>query len=129
MSLYASYKYVLNTKENNLICLLFSTKRLQILNLVKHIVVNLKTYYYSFSSYNCTWSMWKFPRVGVESELQLPTFATATTTSDPSCICDLHHSSQQYWILNPLSEARERNPHPHRENVRFLTHWATGGVP
>ena len=26
---------------------------------------------------------------------------------DPSCICDLHHSSQQCWILNPLSEARD----------------------
>ena len=35
-----------------------------------------------------------------------PTYATATTTRDPSCVRDLHHSSQQPWILNPLSEAR-----------------------
>ena len=27
---------------------------------------------------------------------------------DPSCICDLHHSSQQCWILNPLSKARDQ---------------------
>ena len=27
---------------------------------------------------------------------------------DPSCICDLHHSLWQCWILNPLSEARDR---------------------
>ena len=27
---------------------------------------------------------------------------------DPSCICDLHHSSWQCWILNPLSEVRNR---------------------
>ena len=33
------------------------------------------------------------PRLGVKLELQLPTCATATATSDPSCVCDLHHSS------------------------------------
>ena len=27
---------------------------------------------------------------------------------DPNCVCDLHHSSQQRQILNPLSEARDR---------------------
>ena len=27
---------------------------------------------------------------------------------DPSCICNLHHSSRQHWILNPLSDARDR---------------------
>ena len=26
---------------------------------------------------------------------------------DVSCVCDLHHSSQQCWILNPLSEAKD----------------------
>jgi len=37
-----------------------------------------------------------------------PAYTTATATWDPSCICDLHHGSQQRWILNPLSEARDR---------------------
>ena len=32
--------------------------------------------------------------------------ATATATRDLSCFGDLYHSSQQHWILNPLSEAR-----------------------
>ena len=32
------------------------------------------------------------PRLGVESELQLPAYATATAMTDPSHICDLHHS-------------------------------------
>ena len=32
----------------------------------------------------------------------------ATAMTDPSRICDLHHSSQQFRILNPLSEARDR---------------------
>ena len=26
---------------------------------------------------------------------------------DPNCVCNLHHSSQQHQILNPLSEARD----------------------
>ena len=43
------------------------------------------------------------PRLGVQSELQLLIYTTAT--SGPSRICDLHHSSRQRWILNPLSEA------------------------
>ena len=32
----------------------------------------------------------------------------ARATQDPSCVSDLHHSSQQRWVLNPLSEARDR---------------------
>ena len=28
-------------------------------------------------------------------------------------VCDLHHSSRQRWILNPLSEARCLNQQPH----------------
>ena len=45
--------------------------------------------------------------VGVESEWQLPAYTTVTATQDPNRICNLHHSSQQHWILNPLSEARD----------------------
>ena len=42
----------------------------------------------------------EFPRLGVESVPQLLAYTTAT---DLNCICDLHHSSRQRWILNPLS--------------------------
>ena len=42
-------------------------------------------------------------RRGVKSELQLVAYATATATQDLSQICDLHHSSWQCQILNPLS--------------------------
>ena len=47
------------------------------------------------------------PRLGVKSKLQLPAYATAMATPDPSCICDPRHSLQQCQILNPLSEARD----------------------
>ena len=50
------------------------------------------------------------PRLGIESELQLPAYTTATATRDPSPICDLHWGSRQRWILNSLSEARDRTP-------------------
>ena len=48
------------------------------------------------------------PRLGVKSELQLPAYTIATVTRDPSCVSDLHPSSWQHWILNPLSETRHR---------------------
>ena len=48
------------------------------------------------------------PRLGVESKLQLPAYTTATATRDLSCVCDLHPSSWQHQILNPLSERRDR---------------------
>ena len=47
-------------------------------------------------------------RLGVESEMLLPVYGRATATPDPSLDCNLHRSSQQHWILNPLSEARVR---------------------
>ena len=46
-------------------------------------------------------------RLGGESELQLPAYTTATAMWELSHSCDLHRSSWQYWILNPLSEARD----------------------
>ena len=44
------------------------------------------------------WHM-EVPRLGVDSELQLPIYITATATWDLSCICDIYHSSQQCQIL------------------------------
>ena len=40
-------------------------------------------------------------------ELQMPAYTTATAMQDLSCFCDLHLSSQQHQILNPLSKARD----------------------
>ena len=52
------------------------------------------------------WHM-EIPRLRVESEMQLPAYATATATWDLSRVCDLYHSSQQCQIPDPLSEARD----------------------
>jgi len=68
------------------------------------------------------------PRLGVESELQLPAYTTATATSHPSRVCDLHHSSWQHWILNPLSKARD-GTHTLMVRSRIRFHGATTGTP
>ena len=56
-------------------------------------------------------------RLGVESELQLLTYTTATAMPDLSRMCKLHHSLQPYQILNPLSEPRDEN------RIRMDTTW------
>ena len=47
------------------------------------------------------------PKLKVKSELQLPAYTTATARQDLSHVCNLHQSSQQLRILNPLSGARD----------------------
>ena len=67
-------------------------------------------------------------RIEVESELQLPAHTTATAMPDPSCICDLYRSLWQCWILNPLSEAKDRTRILMDTSwVRY--HWATMETP
>ena len=68
------------------------------------------------------------PKLGDESELQLPAYTTATATPGPSHVFDLHPSSLECWILNLLIEARNQthifidtdwvpNPAGHNENA------------
>ena len=47
------------------------------------------------------------PRLGVKSELELPAYTTAVAMPDPSFVGNLHHSSRQYQILNPLGGTRD----------------------
>ena len=45
--------------------------------------------------------------LGVESELQLLTYAMATVTPDLSHVCNLHHGSWQHRIFNLLNKATD----------------------
>ena len=54
-----------------------------------------------------SWHM-QVPKLGVKSELQVPACTTATAMPDPSCVCSVHHSSQQHQILELLSKASNR---------------------
>ena len=62
---------------------------------------------YFFCLFRATPTDIEVPRLGVQLELLLPAFATATATLDPSHICDLYHSSWQCRILSPLRDARD----------------------
>ena len=65
-------------------------------------------YFYFYAFWGLYLRHMEVPRPGVELELQLPTYTTATATRDPNHICSLHCSSWQHWILNPPSEVRDR---------------------
>ena len=64
----------------------------------------------------------------IRSELQLLAYTTATVTQDLSCVCDLHHSSRQHQIPDPLSKARDRTPIL-IDTSRIHFHCATTGTP
>ena len=74
-----------------------------------------------------SWHM-EIPRLGVELEQQPLAYATATATWDPSFVCNLHHSSQQGWILNPLIGARAGTC-IFMEGSQIHFHWTTTGTP
>ena len=68
------------------------------------------------------------PRLGAESELQLQAYTIVTAMPDLSHVFDLHHSSQQHRILNPLSGARDQTCIlGDTSQVHF--HQATRGTP
>ena len=55
------------------------------------------------------WHM-EIPKLGVDSELQLPACGTATATLDLRHIYNPHQSLRQHLILNPLSEGLNLRP-------------------
>ena len=73
------------------------------------------------------WHM-EVPRLWVKSELQLLGYTTAIARQDLSLVCELHHSSRQCQILNPLSEAGDQTQIL-MDTSRIHFHWATMGTP
>ena len=64
--------------------------------------------FWSFVFLGPHWRHIEVPTLGDESELQPLAYTTAAATLDLSRLCDLHHSSWQCQIFNPLSDARGR---------------------
>ena len=69
----------------------------------------LASFFYSFLFFRAALAAYGRSQAGSQSDLQLLDYATTTVTPDPSCICNLHVSSQ-HQILNPRSEARDPIP-------------------
>ena len=90
------------------VCPLFSSSAATVL--VQEFVLFIS--FFSFSFFGFFWGCFPWHmevlRLGVESELWRLAYTTATATWDPSHVCDLHYSSRQRQILNPLSDARDR---------------------
>ena len=66
-----------------------------------------KPFFFSSKKGLHQWHM-EVPRIAVESEIQLLAQATAAATRDLNQVCDLHHSSWQRQIPDPLSKARDQ---------------------
>ena len=68
------------------------------------------SFFFLFFFFRATLGHMEVPRLGVQSELKPPAYNTATVTWDLNRVCDLHHNSQQCWILNPLSKVKDWTP-------------------
>ena len=88
----------------------FSLVRIQSLSYLNYQFVLMKycAFFFSFFFLELHLRHTAVPRLGAELELQLPAYTTTTATWELSRVCDLHHSSLQRQIFNPLSEARDR---------------------
>ena len=67
------------------------------------------------------------PWLGVQSELWYLSYARPTAMWDLRCVCNLHHSSLQCWILNPLNKTRDQTSI--LMDLRFVNRWARKGTP
>ena len=63
-----------------------------------HFILFIYYLYFSWFLGPQPWHM-EVPRLGVESELQLVAYTTATATPHLSCVCNLYHSSQHAGSL------------------------------
>ena len=55
----------------------------------------------------CTCGIWRFPGQGSNCSCNCQP-KPQPAVPDPSQVCDLHHSSWQRWVLNPLGKTRDR---------------------
>ena len=96
---------------------------------IGNILITICYYLFLFFSFlgPHLWHM-EVPRLGVESELQLPGSAKAIAMCDSSRGCDLYHSSLQHWIPNPQSTARNRTCIL-MDTTQLHFHSATMGIP
>ena len=69
------------------------------------VTVTGRLYYFFFFFLGPHLQHMEIPKLGVESELQVLAYTTVTAMWDLRSICSLYHSSQQYWISNPLYKA------------------------
>ena len=72
-------------------------------NILFFFVFSFLSFFFSFQGQ--TLSIWRFPGQG---SIGATAASLHTATQDLSHVCDLHHSSPQHPIFNPLSKARNQ---------------------
>ena len=110
-----------------MVCRLSIPSNKQIFQYLEHLLYARHcSRYFAFSSFffffffRATPTTYGGSRLGVQQELQLLAYSTTTTTQDLSHVCDLHQSSRQRQILNPLS--KDMRPHGCQSDSLTLSH-------
>ena len=70
----------------------------------------------------------EIPRLQVKLELQAASLHHSHSNMGSETCCDLHHSSRQQWILNPLSKARDPTQ-VLTDTSQLHYYWATMRTP
>ena len=81
----------------------YSLTNMALSSLLSDCPKSLALFFFSFYGFTCS----IVEVLGVESELQLLAYATATAGQDPSRVHGQHHRSQQCPIPDPLSKDRD----------------------
>ena len=88
-------------------------KKFEILILVRALLKGIPHTNFFFFCLFCLFRASPTAYGGSQASGLIGTVARATTTWNPSRVCDLHYSSWQLQILNPLSKARDRTRQRH----------------
>ena len=96
--------------------------------LLHAILVQLTIFFFCFCSLGPHPQHMEVSRLGVESELQLPVYTTATAMWDLRHVWDLHHSSRPRQIPDPPIEPRDQI-HILMDTSGMRFHCATTGAP
>ena len=72
-----------------------------------HCLSYISSLFFFFFSWPQLWHM-EVPKARGQTGTAVRAYTTATATPDTSHICNLHCSLRQRWILNPLTQARDR---------------------
>ena len=87
-------------------CILLQSYSIQFLS--KVYIIKSKGDFFFFL-YRAACAAYGGSQVRSQTRVTAANLATATARWDLNCICKSHHSSQQCWIPNPLSKARDQS--------------------
>ena len=85
------------------------------------------SFFFFFFFLGHPYTIWRFPVKGSNWSYSCWPMQQ-TETWDLRCVCNLHYSSRQCWILNPLREAKDRT-RVLMDTGQIHFHWFIVGTP